>query len=114
MTDPRAVSDNPLLTTWNAPFRAPPLERIKPEHFPPAFDQALADHAAEIEAIASNPDAPTFENTVAALERNPPERQIVRAARHPAWQGGRARGNKTWRRRGAGTGALPFAVPPRR
>src|SRR5215475_10032093 len=64
------TADNPLLAAWDAPFGAPPLERIKPEHFPPAFDQALADHAAEIEAVASNPDAPTFENTVAALERS--------------------------------------------
>jgi len=62
--------ENPLLADWTAPFAAPPLERIEPEHFPPAFEQALAAHRGEIAAIAGDAAAPTFENTVAALERS--------------------------------------------
>src|SRR5436309_2174886 len=45
-------SENPLLAEWTASFGAPPLERIKPEHFPPAFEQALEAHRGEIAAIA--------------------------------------------------------------
>jgi peptidyl-dipeptidase Dcp len=62
--------DNPLLGAWNAPFRAPPLDDIAPSHFAPAFERALADHRAEIAAIAGEGAAPSFENTVAALERS--------------------------------------------
>ena len=46
---------NPLLEDWTAPYGAPPLDRIAPQHFPPAYDQALAEHVAEIAAIAENP-----------------------------------------------------------
>src|SRR5437868_2230642 len=63
-------SENPLLADWTAPFGAPPLDRIKPEHFSPAFDEAMAMHRTEIAAIAGDPAMPTFENTVAALERS--------------------------------------------
>jgi peptidyl-dipeptidase Dcp len=48
----------------------PPFAAIRPEHFRPAFDRAMADHMAEIEAIASVPDAPSFANTIVALERS--------------------------------------------
>jgi peptidyl-dipeptidase Dcp len=61
---------NPLLAAWHAPFGAPPLDRIAPADFRPAFDRAMAEHQAEIAAIAANPAEPTFENTVAALERS--------------------------------------------
>jgi len=64
------TSENPLLADWTAPFGAPPLERIEPEHFPPAFEQALGLHRAEIAAVATAKAAPDFENTVAALERS--------------------------------------------
>lgn len=63
------MSDNPLLEPWTGPFGLPPFDRIRPEHFPPAFDRAMADHAAEVDAIARNPAAPTFANTVEAMER---------------------------------------------
>src|SRR5436190_5061800 len=62
--------DNPLLADWNAPFGAPPLDRVKPEHFVPAFEQALAAHRNEVAAIASGATTPDFDNTVAALERS--------------------------------------------
>jgi peptidyl-dipeptidase Dcp len=64
------ASDNPLLADWTAPFRVPPLAAVRPEHFAPAFEQALTGHRAEIAAIAGNPAAPDFDNTVAALERS--------------------------------------------
>ena len=61
---------NPLLEDWTAPFGAPPLNAIRPEHFAPAYDTALARHDAEIAAIAADPAPPSFANTVAALERS--------------------------------------------
>ena len=61
---------NPLLAEWNAPFGSPPLGEIRPEHFAPAFEQALAAHRAEIDAIAADAAEPGFDNTVAALERS--------------------------------------------
>ena len=61
---------NPLLAPWTAPFDAPPLAKVRPEHFLPAYDQALAQHDAEITAIATDPALPDFANTVAALEKS--------------------------------------------
>ena len=61
---------NPFFEDWTAPFGAPPLDRIKPEHFPPAYDRALAEHTAEIAAIAENPELPSFDNVVVALEKS--------------------------------------------
>jgi peptidyl-dipeptidase Dcp len=63
-----AASGNPLLRDWNTPFGAPPFPEIAPEHYRPAFDIALAEHDREIAAIANDPAAPTFANTVDALE----------------------------------------------
>src|SRR3954466_12714675 len=61
---------NPFFEDWTAPFEAPPLDRIRPEHFPPAYDRALAEHTAEIAAIAKSPDPPSFDNVVVALEKS--------------------------------------------
>ncbi len=61
---------NPLLAEWAGAFALPPFASIKPEHFRPAFDRALAVHRAEIDAIAANPSAPDFDNTIAALEKS--------------------------------------------
>jgi peptidyl-dipeptidase Dcp len=61
---------NPFFEPWTAPFEAPPLDRVRSEHFPPAFERGLADHRAEIEAIAGRSDAPDFANTIDALERS--------------------------------------------
>ncbi|PCJ94610.1 MAG: peptidase M3 [Flavobacteriaceae bacterium] len=55
---------NPLLS----PFNTAPFSNIKNEHFKPAFLQAIADARAEIDTITANTDAPTFENTVVALD----------------------------------------------
>src|SRR3990170_2192585 len=61
---------NPLLKAWQTPFETPPLAEIVPEHFLPAFEQAFADHAAEVAAITHDPSAPDFANTITALERS--------------------------------------------
>src|SRR5881396_4414709 len=61
---------NPLLTPWTTPFETPPFAEILPEHFLPAFEQAFADHAAEIAAVTHDPSAPDFANTITALERS--------------------------------------------
>src|SRR6202795_3140149 len=61
---------NPLLQPWQTPFETPPFAEIRPEHFLPAFEQAFADHAAEIAAIGHDPAAPDFANTITALERS--------------------------------------------
>lgn len=70
MTDPdSAMSTNPLTETWSTPFEAPPFGTIAPGDFRPAFEAALAADRADIQAITANPDGPTFENTILALER---------------------------------------------
>lgn len=70
-TDAERPTDagNPLLEPWPGPFEAPPFARIVPQHFPPAFARALEQHRLEIDAIARDPEPPTFANTIAALER---------------------------------------------
>src|SRR6202030_2524873 len=62
--------DNPLLMAWQTPHQTPPFDAIRPEHFLPAFEQAFADHSAEIDAISHDPATPDFANTVTALERS--------------------------------------------
>ena len=59
---------NPLLQPWNTPYGLPPFEAVRAEHFEPAFDVALKQHLAEIEAIAGDPQPPSFDNTIAALD----------------------------------------------
>ena len=67
---PAASEDrNPLLAEWTGAFALPPFASIKPDHFRPAFDHALTAHRAEIDAIAANPSAPDFDNTIVALEQ---------------------------------------------
>ena len=64
------MSENPFFETWTTPFGLPPFDRIRPEHFPPAFDRAMAIHRAEIAAVTGSAVAPTFANTIEALERS--------------------------------------------
>jgi peptidyl-dipeptidase Dcp len=67
---PSQAPPNPLLMAWQTPFETPPFAEIAPEHFLPAFEQAFADHTAEITAITYDPAAPDFANTITALERS--------------------------------------------
>jgi peptidyl-dipeptidase Dcp len=73
---------NPLLKAWMLPGETPPFPAIRPEHFRPAFDRAMAEHLAEIEAIATCPDAPSFANTIMALERSGRALERVAAVFH--------------------------------
>ena len=59
---------NPFLTDSTLPYGAPQFDKIKTEHYLPAFEQAIIEAKAEIDAIVNNPDAPTFENTIVALD----------------------------------------------
>jgi len=63
------ATSNPLLLPWNTPYGLPPFEAIDAAHFEPAFEHALAQHLAEVDAIAGNPEAPSFDNTIAAIDR---------------------------------------------
>jgi len=63
-----AGETNPLLKAWTTPFGVPPFGEIKPEHFLPAIKAGVDQQRKEIEAIATNPQPPTFANTIEAME----------------------------------------------
>ena len=65
-----AQDANPFASVSTLPFQAPPFDRIKDSDYQPAFEQAMADHLKEIEVIADDPAAPTFDNTIAAMEKS--------------------------------------------
>src|SRR5579883_1412262 len=64
------MAANPFFEDWDTPFGLPPFDRIEAAHFAPAFDRAMAEHKAEIAAIAGAAAPPSFANTVEALERS--------------------------------------------
>ena len=64
------ASQNPFLTASGLPFRMPPFDKIKDAHFAPAFAEGMRQQLVEVDAIAGNAAAPTFDNTVVALERS--------------------------------------------
>ena len=70
LTTPSPLDTNPLLQAWTTPFEAPPFDHFQPHHFRPAFDAALKQARAEIDAVAANPEPPSFANTIEALERS--------------------------------------------
>lgn len=63
-----APAENPFFTVWTTPFGVPPFGEVHEDHFLPAFERAIAEARAEVEAIAQNPEPPTFENTLVALD----------------------------------------------
>ncbi|RQM20900.1 hypothetical protein B5M09_004078 [Aphanomyces astaci] len=66
---PSASTNNPLLSDWSVrPFSLPPFEEIHASHFEPAIKVGIAEHLADLQQIAENPDAPTFDNTIKALD----------------------------------------------
>lgn len=67
-TNQPTMQENPFFTTWDTPFQAPPFDKIRTEHFKPAFERAIAEQKAEIDSIANNTEAPSFDNTIRALE----------------------------------------------
>ena len=65
-----SMGDNPFLTESTLPYQMPPFDLVDDGHYQPAFEQGMADQLAEIEAIATQSDPPTFENTIVAMERS--------------------------------------------
>jgi peptidyl-dipeptidase Dcp len=64
------AADNPLLASWTGPHGGvPPFDKVKVEQFEPAFEAAMAEQLAEIDAITAQSAPPDFANTLAALER---------------------------------------------
>ncbi len=68
MTDAVVADRNPLLADWSAPFGLPPFGEIEPWHYETAFDLALGLARQAIDGIAANPEAPSFANTIEAME----------------------------------------------
>lgn len=64
------IKDNPLLQVWDTPFGIPPFEKVKNEHYMPAYLYAIKTHKKEIAAIVNNKDSATFENTIVALDNS--------------------------------------------
>lgn len=65
-TETTATNDNPLLNKFETPFEVPPFDKIKSEHFLPAFEEGMKQQNDEITAIVNNTEAPTFANTIEA------------------------------------------------
>jgi peptidyl-dipeptidase Dcp len=65
---PSNQQNNPLLEDWSTPFGVPPYDEIHEDHFPPAFEYAIAEQRREVESIAANPEPATFANTIEALD----------------------------------------------
>jgi len=69
-TNETESSMNPFEQKWDTPFGIPPFNKIKDDHYMPAFEKAMELHLTEIDFIANNPEAPTFANTLEELERS--------------------------------------------
>lgn len=63
-----AVGENPFFSEFDTPFKVPPFQKIKAEHYMPAFTEAIKREQEEIAAIANNPEPATFANTLVALD----------------------------------------------
>ena len=66
----KTATTNPLLAEWETPYGIPPFDQIRAEHYMPAFEVAMQEHLAEIEAITSSTEEPTFENTMLAFDNS--------------------------------------------
>ena len=66
----KRTGENPFFVEWNTPYGVPPFDRIAPEHFLPALERGMSLHDAEIDAITSNNDEPTFENVILAYDNS--------------------------------------------
>lgn len=63
-------SANPFFSEYTTPYGVPPFDQIQVAHYKPAFERAMEEHKNEIDAIINNPEAPTFENTIVALDQS--------------------------------------------
>lgn len=61
---------NPFFTEWTTPYGVPPFNEIRLEHYLPALQEGIKQHEAEIDAIVTNSEEPTFENTILALDKS--------------------------------------------
>ena len=68
MTSCMDNNKNPFYSEYNTPHQTVPFNKIKMEHYEPAIMEGIKQHAAEVEAVITNPETPTFENTIVALE----------------------------------------------
>lgn len=66
------TESNPFFTEFQTPNGVPPFDKIKPEHYEPAFQKGIEEQNANIRAIANNTEAPTFENVIVALDNSSP------------------------------------------
>lgn len=64
------TGENPFFHSYGTPFETPPFDRIGNEHYMPAFTESMRQHEQETEAIVNNPESPTFENTIVAMDRS--------------------------------------------
>lgn len=71
------TSDNPFLSPYPDKYEIPPFEQIQPAHYLPALEAGIAEQNAAIKAITDNADAPTFDNTILALENSSPTLEKV-------------------------------------
>ena len=62
-------SGNPFFQQWDTPYQVPDFSKIKESHYLPAFQKGIDDEKAQLDSIVTNPEAPTFVNTVEALEQ---------------------------------------------
>jgi len=69
-TTPQLSADNPFAKPSTLPYQVPAFDKIKDEHFRPAFEAGMAEQKSEVNAIAHNPEPPTFENTIVAMEKS--------------------------------------------
>jgi peptidyl-dipeptidase Dcp len=67
---PAALAGNPLATVSTLPFHYPQFDKIKDEHFIPAFNEGMRQQLKEVDAIANNKAAPSFDNTIVAMEKS--------------------------------------------
>ncbi|QJD94077.1 M3 family metallopeptidase [Duganella dendranthematis] len=67
---PAALAGNPLATASTLPFHYPQFDKIKDEHFIPAFNEGMRQQLKEVDAIANNKAAPSFDNTIVAMEKS--------------------------------------------
>ncbi len=65
-----SAADNPFFSEYDIPFKVPPFDIIKPEHFIPAYEKGMEEQIADIEALVNNTEATTFDNTIVALDRS--------------------------------------------
>src|SRR6476660_7669760 len=65
-----STADNPLMPQSTLPYQLPTFDKIGNQHYGPAIEAGMAEQKREVEAIARNPAAPTFENTIITLERS--------------------------------------------